>query len=101
MDIIKEIEKELNKIKQGEFANLDNIKLTSDLGKKVIENVVKSLLPVVSIELPSVDSSEFSEWLKSEGYVNTLNEHFIRKDSIEYKKNIVYNHYCNVIQFGN
>jgi ethanolamine utilization protein EutQ (cupin superfamily) len=54
MDIIKEIEKELNKIEQGVLSDLSQVKLTSDLGKKVIENVVKSLLNDSSLKLKNI-----------------------------------------------
>ncbi len=51
MEIKELVEKELNKIKQGEFANLNNVKLTSDLGKDIMINIIKNLtIPVVNCQ---------------------------------------------------
>lgn len=51
--------------------------------------------------LPNINSTEFSEWLKSELYTQTLNRLVYKRGGFEYDKDILYQHYTNQLQFGN
>ena len=54
----------------------------------------------VVVELPSKNSREFKDWLKSEGYKNK-GFGIYQKENIDYCYKLLYKHYCNVLEFGN
>ena len=51
--------------------------------------------------LPNIESDEFKEFLISEGFTKTLNSFLYKRGDDEYDKDILYTHFCNVIEFGN
>ena len=54
----------------------------------------------VVVTLPSVNSKEFKDWLKSEGYKNK-GFGIYQKENKDYCYKLLYKDYCNVLEFGN
>jgi hypothetical protein len=59
-------------------------------------------LPIdnVSVALPSIESIEFCNWLEENGYKGTLNACLYLKNDMEYYKDVLYQHYTNLLEFG-
>lgn len=96
--------------KAEELANkhLDLLNANNIVGKdgniyKGFINAINEALTLtdVVVTLPNIDSSEFSDWLKTELYTQTLNRFVYKRGGFEFEKDILYKHYCNVIEFGN
>lgn len=62
--------------------------------------VEQLFIPDVVVELPSKNSKEFKDWLKSEGYKNK-GFGIYQKENKDYCYTLLYKHYCNVLEFGN
>lgn len=66
-----------------------------------VDNYTKQL-PIhgVVVELPSKNSKEFKDWLKSEGYKHK-GFGIYQKENKDYCYKLLYKHYCNILEFGN
>jgi ribosomal protein S8 len=73
-----------------------------DLINEIEQIYNKQQLPIhgVVVELPSKNSKEFKDWLKSEGYKNK-GFGIYQKENKDYCYTLLYKHYCNVLEFGN
>jgi len=54
----------------------------------------------VVVELPKVNSKDFKDWLKSQGYKNK-GFGIYQKENKDYCYKLLYKHYCNILKFGN
>jgi len=91
------INKHLNKLNANNIIGKDG-----NIYKGFLNAINEALtIPVVVDTLPNIDSTEFSEWLKTELYKQTLNRFVYKRGGFEFDKDILYKHYCNTIEFGN
>ncbi len=96
MDLNKEIRETIAFYCGGTY---ENRKLATD---KILQICKDNPLPINSVvfELPSKNSKEFKDWLKSEGYKNK-GFGIYQKENKDYCYTLLYKHYCNVMGFGN
>jgi hypothetical protein len=99
MNIVTELNRTINMLMahpynepNSEFA--DRIDSLIDLKEQL------TLTDVVA-SLPNIDSTEFEEWRRKNKYLLTIDNLSYIKDNVLYDKNIVYKHFCNVMEFGN
>ena len=73
-----------------------------DLINEIEQIYNKQQLPIhgVVVELPSKNSKEFKDWLKSEGYKNK-GFGIYQKENKDYCYTLLYKHYYNTLEFGN
>lgn len=77
--------------------------MNEDLVNEIEQIYNKEQLPIhgVVATLPNIDSNEFKEFLISEGFTKTLNSFLYKRGDDEYDKDVLYTHFCDVIEFGN
>jgi len=80
------------------LANLGEENLNYNQIKEVLKEAL--IIHNVVVTLPSKNSKEFRDWLKTEGYRNK-GFGIYQKDSKDYCYTILYKHYCNALEFGN
>ncbi|GAG30267.1 unnamed protein product [marine sediment metagenome] len=51
--------------------------------------------------LPNIKSKEFKNWLKDEFYVGTNKKAIYKRGGVAFDIDILYKHFCNVIEFSN
>jgi len=81
----------------GKVADVLGMEKTTELLKEAKEAFA---ITDVVVELPSKNSKEFKDWLKSEGYKNK-GFGIYQKENKDYCYKLLYKHYCNILEFGN
>lgn len=69
--------------------------------EEVAEEIVKNcFIPNVVVEPPKINSKDFKDWLKSEGYKNK-GFGIYQKENKDCCYQLLYKHYCKIQELGN
>ncbi len=97
-DLIKKI---LELGKELEKANgFDAVMIINNMEIEVDNYTKKLTIPAVVVEPPKINSKDFKDWLKSEGYKNK-GFGIYQKENKDCCYQLLYKHYCKIQELGN